>query len=48
MMIALKPQRGDIKKSHKFSTQYTKINTAINGKYSQPFELIEQIEPFEQ
>jgi hypothetical protein len=42
MIIALKPHRGDIKKSRKNQKIY--IN-AKNGKYFQRFELIE---PFEQ
>ena len=45
MMIALKPQRGDIKESQKNQKIYV---NAKNGKYFQPFERIELIEPFEQ
>jgi len=49
MMIALKPQRGDIKNRTNFPIQFTKDSTtAKNGKYFQPFERIELIEPFEQ
>jgi len=49
MIIALKPQRGDIKKAHKFFNPiHKRFNTAKNGKYFKPFEHIELIEPIEQ
>jgi hypothetical protein len=48
-MIALKPQRGDIKKSQKNQKIYV---NAKNGKYFQPFVRVENLqpllEPFEQ
>jgi hypothetical protein len=45
----IKAPAGRHKKSHKFFDPiHKKFNNAKNGKYFQPFERIELIEPFEQ